>query len=681
MPRVADVDPSRLRIHSAQVEVPYILRDAEDDLHHVLRTRRPVAVVGHSMAGKTALAWNCVQTVFPHAQLLAPMRGGPLRELTEAGLELKDVVVWLDDLERFLKGDDALDSALIDRLIGEGAIVVATIRRNEASRYRSSNESRSPSGDVLRRFRRVSLQRRLTNHELVRVRDQVKDAAVLAGVSRYGLAEYVGAGPEALDRFADGESVCPLGHALVRVAVDWRRAGFARYVLLDVLIRALPIYLEDRPDVEPGSDAIKDGLAWATEKINETVGLLTIRRADGADDGPAYEAFDYLVDVAEEDETPIPPAMWQLVVGEASPTETLEIERSAFYGREKVLAELLRWLNSRDDVGGGLLVITGAPGAGKSAILARLVVLASPPIGGGAVRDDPAFALRPEARHIDVALSAKGQTANDVIAALARGAVQSDETAAGTLSESSATALAVLKARRSLIVVVDAIDEAVEPVPVARELARLASEGTAVIVGTRKYPEVLDALQRAHVVDLDADTYRDPHEVEAFVRRMLSTRAESPYRDNPSAAELVAREVAHVAGHNFLYARLTTEELIRRPLVVEPTSVAQLAFPTSVLDAVLARLNALGPDRRYAEPLLAALAFANSDLSEDAWLQAARDLGDEQVVRSNLVQLLSSPAGELVSVNSGEKPTYRLYHAAIAEALVELWGQRQHDGV
>jgi hypothetical protein len=99
LPRVSEVEASRLRVHSAQAEVPYIVRDAEADLYDALRAGRPAAVVGHSMAGKTALAWHCVQAAFQNAELVAPIPGKPLRELAEAGLELNGVVVWLDDLE------------------------------------------------------------------------------------------------------------------------------------------------------------------------------------------------------------------------------------------------------------------------------------------------------------------------------------------------------------------------------------------------------------------------------------------------------------------------------------------------------------------------------------------------------------------------------------------------------
>ena len=176
------------------------------------------------------------------------------------------------------------------------------------------------------------------------------------------------------------------------------------------------------------------------------------------------------------------------------------------------------------------------------------------------------------------------RTANDVIATLTQEAGQDKDTTTAALSEARPAAIPGLKAPRRLTVVVDAIDEATEPVRLAHELAYLASEGAAVIVGARTRPDVLYALRPSRIIDLEADEYWSPRAVEEFVRRMLTTQPESPYRDNPSAATLVAREVAHRAGGSFLFARLATEVLVRRPLVADPTSASHIALSEGVLE-------------------------------------------------------------------------------------------------
>ena len=59
--------------------------------------------MGHSMAGKTRLAAHVVRQRFPQAPLLIPESGKALRDLViDEGLDIAGVVVWLDDLERFL---------------------------------------------------------------------------------------------------------------------------------------------------------------------------------------------------------------------------------------------------------------------------------------------------------------------------------------------------------------------------------------------------------------------------------------------------------------------------------------------------------------------------------------------------------------------------------------------------
>ena len=168
----------------------------------------------------------------------------------------------------------------------------------------------------------------------------VADSTVRAAIHRYGLAEYLGAGPDAVDRFDGGETECPVGAALVRAAVDWRRAGLARLVKGGELRAALPIYLRDRPDVQVNEASVTVGLQWAMEKVNETVSLLMPNysaNGENADDGSQdedralFEVFDYLVDVLVEraasrdrvqrDKALIPIGMYRLVVETASRAE------------------------------------------------------------------------------------------------------------------------------------------------------------------------------------------------------------------------------------------------------------------------------------------------------------------------------------------------------------------------
>ena len=325
--RVRDVGLDQLRVHATRVQVPYIERDQQDKLKAAVGPGQAVLVVGHSMSGKTRLAAEVVKRKFPDALLLPAESGKALRELFDGGVDPAGLVVWLDDLERFL-GADGLTVGLLNRLTTGGAIVVATIRLAQWETYRPGDKLRPPEWEVLQRFTEISLQRRFTSPERGRVRATVNDPGVLAAVEHYGLAEYLGAGPEALDKFEKGEIANLVGHALVRAAVDWRRTGLVRPLSKQVLTTALPIYLGDRPDVPRTNQAVEEGLAWATAKINETVALLG--QVFTGSNGPAFEAFDYLVDHLTRPSTPVLDPMWTLALEQAAAAELIVIGFAAY---------------------------------------------------------------------------------------------------------------------------------------------------------------------------------------------------------------------------------------------------------------------------------------------------------------------------------------------------------------
>ncbi len=90
-----------------------------------------VLLHGRAAAGKTRAALHAVRMVRGDTPLLVPRDGRALRELVQAGvLDTGPLVVWLDDLERFL-GPDGFDLAMLHRLCPAGqrrVSVVATMR-------------------------------------------------------------------------------------------------------------------------------------------------------------------------------------------------------------------------------------------------------------------------------------------------------------------------------------------------------------------------------------------------------------------------------------------------------------------------------------------------------------------------------------------------------------------------
>jgi hypothetical protein len=85
---------------------PYVTRDHDGLVREALRTRRFILLHGASAAGKSRTAFEAAVRVMPHAWLIVPSDQAGLATLLERGLpvdaEETEVLIWLDDLERFL---------------------------------------------------------------------------------------------------------------------------------------------------------------------------------------------------------------------------------------------------------------------------------------------------------------------------------------------------------------------------------------------------------------------------------------------------------------------------------------------------------------------------------------------------------------------------------------------------
>lgn len=79
------------------------------------------------------------------------------------------MVVWLDELDRFLS-PDGLDLGLLNQLTSQGAIVVGAIRVHAREVYRLSDKLLPPEWDVLEAFTRIDLKLGLDPTELDWVR-------------------------------------------------------------------------------------------------------------------------------------------------------------------------------------------------------------------------------------------------------------------------------------------------------------------------------------------------------------------------------------------------------------------------------------------------------------------------------------------------------------------------------
>ena len=238
LPLVREVESAQLRVRSAVVAVPYIERDVHQQVAQALGPGGAVLLVGHSMAGKTRLAAHVVGQRFPGAALLIPASGKALRDLViDEGLDVAGVVVWLDGLERFLR-PDGLTTVLLDRLMGGNAILVATIRREERDKIYLPQDTIRPLGwrcwtgsnGSTGRGSPGSTCRAATPSPSWR--GSGPRCPIRASLLRCSGVGWPNFWVAALGgrQFERGETSEPVGYALVRAAVDWRRSGLTRAI-------------------------------------------------------------------------------------------------------------------------------------------------------------------------------------------------------------------------------------------------------------------------------------------------------------------------------------------------------------------------------------------------------------------------------------------------------------------
>uniref|UniRef100_UPI003F4953D4 hypothetical protein n=1 Tax=Nonomuraea bangladeshensis TaxID=404385 RepID=UPI003F4953D4 len=163
-----------------------------------------------------------------------------------------------------------------------------------------------------------------------------------------------------------------------------------------------------------------------------------------------------------------------------------------FEGREQERSRIVDWLRCADS---GMLVVTGRAGSGKSALLGNVLVHSLPELRQALARRGLLRALDPVQLPpdgvFDAAIHLSGLTLSQVVARVARaglGALPSwSDPAAGVATDLDWLADRLAEWPEPFTVLVDALDEATDPLEIARSLlARIAAlPGVRVLVGTR----------------------------------------------------------------------------------------------------------------------------------------------------------------------------------------------------
>jgi WD40 repeat protein len=360
-----------------------------------------------------------------------------------------------------------------------------------------------------------------------------------------------------------------------------------------------------------------------------------------------------------------------------------------FVGRAAERRRIADWLHHST---GGILIVTGRAGAGKSALLGNVFTYTIPGLrevlvlGGHLERTTDVE--RPPDNVFDAVVHLTGVTTGELVRRLADAAGVA--LPAGKFAESGQDLEALLAGLRDrpFTILADALDEAQEPATIASTvLRRLAAlPRTRIVVGTRASTkegpdqpyttdqDLLVALGRANTTTMYVE--RDPEAVASYVRRRLAA-APDPARRH--LTDEVIEEIVTLVGEDreFLFARLAVHEIIARPGLLSRGRRDELETLLSgdhrtLFAAAVARLTT---DSVTAGPLLEALAFARGrgvPRADRVWALIAGALtGYTSIREADIDHLLEAAAPYVMLDGEDGQSVYRLAHRTFQEFFID----------
>ncbi|MFI7664173.1 AAA family ATPase [Nocardia sp. NPDC049526] len=377
--------------------------------------------------------------------------------------------------------------------------------------------------------------------------------------------------------------------------------------------------------------------------------------------------------------------------------DTLTADGWYYAPRPGPQTHITAWLRDGD----GMLVVTGPPGSGKSALLGWLAAMSSPDYRQHAVdKTNRSGSTEPPPEGvIDAGVHAKQHTLQECVNILGE-ALELIPPAGGWQEPGPLVEQIAERAEResrTITILLDALDEAhsADQTRIAVDLlAALAKQqGVRVIVGTR--PNREDPTQRTtettppdgpwtadgpliraltpdcgRVIRLDTDP-GSTHSITTYItNRLLDATTASPYlHHSHELAKMTAATIAEHSDGIFLFARLLARSLISRaePLGLTDSDTTAL-FNGGVAEAFAADLTNYGADRDRVYDLLAPLAWAEGAglPRRDIWLALANALARPGIIytEQDIAWVLEHAGAHIIESGEDGQTVYRLYHQA-----------------
>ncbi|MFG1966084.1 HD domain-containing phosphohydrolase [Nonomuraea sp. NPDC049028] len=335
--RVAQADPRRLGVHAA-IDAPgatddlpaYVLRDTDIGTApqgvRALLTKAAdrggmVVLVGESSVGKSRCAYEAIRAVLPNWWLLHPADAEQVRQAAEH--VAPRLVVWLDELQRYLGGASGLTTATTRTLLQAGAVLVATIWPERYTAYTAIPGQGQPDlyaaerelldlADVVYLPSSFSAAERMRADAVATSGDQ--RIALALRSTDYGLTQTIAAAPQLVNRWRGAN---PYAAAVLNAAIDVTRLGVVSPLSADLLRTAAPGYCDVRQRAAAPSDWFETALAYANGTLNGAAAALApVAGPTTMGQIIGYQVADYLQQHAGQQRrlTEVPATCWQAMV-------------------------------------------------------------------------------------------------------------------------------------------------------------------------------------------------------------------------------------------------------------------------------------------------------------------------------------------------------------------------------
>jgi predicted negative regulator of RcsB-dependent stress response len=297
---VLGVTPTR---YSIEGHAPYVPRpEADEKVRSLLATPGPpypfVIVWGTTKAGKSRTLAEALRATFTHdPAVVVPLDAHAIADFARLEVDRlvrrPPAVVVLDDLY-----PAGLETLTVDVLakVRSWAVIAATMT---AQRRADVLTTGGEVGAIARAaLASISGEYELPSSPPTGAEKDEAERLYPAEVFDGSIAETLVGARELIARYKASYDTNPAGCAVVRAAIDVRRAGLDRPVTQSELSRLFPRYLHSiRIGLTPTDEQFAAGIEWATQPVTSKVALL--RPTNTGQEPTAWTVFDHVVTADE----------------------------------------------------------------------------------------------------------------------------------------------------------------------------------------------------------------------------------------------------------------------------------------------------------------------------------------------------------------------------------------------